>query len=172
MFFGMILIFFRHHISPGGLMVVLAFLLVVSQANMLNPDIAVPTLVKITTILSAITGGGYMVALASYVHEEYGHEQWGYIYGFILSAGCGGLLAYDEGMIYIIQTGFGGKSKAADGMGHFEAYGSWTRFMFLITTSVAGFGLFCAIMGHWFSKEVKRSSEEEDGRKVTETIVF
>jgi|LakMenE01Jun11ns_1017448.scaffolds.fasta_scaffold9672996_1 hypothetical protein len=55
-------------------MVVLAFLLVVSQANMLNPDVAVSTLVKITTILSAVTGGGYMVALASYVHEEYGQE--------------------------------------------------------------------------------------------------
>jgi uncharacterized membrane-anchored protein len=74
MFFGLILIFFRNRISPGGLMVVLAFLLVVSQANMLNPDVAVSTLVKITTILSAVTGGVYIVALASYVHEEYGQE--------------------------------------------------------------------------------------------------
>lgn len=153
-------------------MVVLAFFLVVSQANMLNPEVAVSTLVKITTILSAVTGGGYMVALASYVHEEYGHEQWGLIYGFFLSAGCAGLLAYNEGMIYLIQIGFGGKSKSADGMGHFDAYGSWNRLMFLITTSVAGFGLFCAIVGHWFSKNVKESDEEAHGRKTHETIVF
>lgn len=100
-FFGFILIFFRKHISPGGLMVVISILLVISQANMLNPtgDVPVSTLVLITTILSAVTSGGYFVALGSYVHEEYGQEFWGQIYGFLLTAGCAGLVVYDNAMV-------------------------------------------------------------------------
>ena len=71
---------------------------------MLNPDSTVPmsTLVLITTITSALVEGGYMVSLASYVHEEYGQEQFGFIYGCLISAGCAGLLAYDELAIYAV----------------------------------------------------------------------
>ena len=51
-------------------MIVISMLMVASQGNMLNPtNIPVTTLIMITTISSAVIGGGYLVTLASHVHE-------------------------------------------------------------------------------------------------------
>jgi hypothetical protein len=69
---------------------------------MLNPDresLSVQTLLLITTSLTAVAEGGFLVTLFCYIHEEYGQKQWGVIIGYILSAGALGILAFDEGVL-------------------------------------------------------------------------
>lgn len=101
---GLVLTFFRATISPGKMIIIAAFIQVVAQANMLNPDredLKTETLLKITTSLAAISEGSYLVSFASYVHEEYGQKQWGVIFGYILTAGAMGYLAIDEGVLIV-----------------------------------------------------------------------
>ena len=40
--------------------------------------------------------GGLLVAMASFCHEEYGTENFGIIFGTMMSFGAVGLFAYDE----------------------------------------------------------------------------
>lgn len=68
---------------------------------MLNPtgDVKIETLLIITTILTAVTEGGYLTSLFCYIHEEYGQTEFGRVAGYLLAAGALGLLAFDEGAI-------------------------------------------------------------------------
>jgi len=73
-FVGLLLILFRRYFSPSGMIIFLSFLMCAAQANMLNPtdDVKIETLLIITSILTAVTEGGYLTALCCYIHEEYG----------------------------------------------------------------------------------------------------
>ena len=45
---------------------------------------------------AAFAEGGMLVALASLVHEEFGTENFGLLYGTFLSFGAAGLFTFDE----------------------------------------------------------------------------
>lgn len=95
---GLVLIFFRAYVTPAAMLILQAFVLLASQANMLNPDresLQVPTMLLVTTCLAAVAEGGYLISLCCYIHEEYGQKQFGTILGYIMSAGALGLLAFD-----------------------------------------------------------------------------
>lgn len=79
----------------------------------------------------------------------------------MLSAGAVGLLAHDELVIYAIEVLFGGKSNS-DGIGHFEAYGAWNRFLFLVTFISSCIGFFFALLGHFWTKEAVKDVVQED----------
>lgn len=72
---GLVLIFFRQFIQPSVLMIIQVFILVAAQLSMLNPDresLSIETLLLLTTVLSALAEGGYLVTLCCYLHEQYG----------------------------------------------------------------------------------------------------
>ena len=82
---------------------------------MLNPDqqaISVPTLLKITSGLSAFAEGGFLVALSSYIHEHYGQLRFGVFQGHIITGGALGLIAFDE-LVHLILRVFAKKEKNA-----------------------------------------------------------
>ena len=66
---------------------------------MLHPDLNPAFSILYSTIGAANAFGIYILAIASYCHEEFGAMEFGQIFGLILSAGALGLLAYDELMI-------------------------------------------------------------------------
>lgn len=68
-----------------------------------------PTLLKITTGLSAFSEGGFLVALGSYVHEEYGQMHLGVFMGYIITGGAIGIFVFDELIYGCLQT-FGKKA--------------------------------------------------------------
>lgn len=127
---------------------------------MLNPtgDVKIETLLIITTILTAVTEGGFLTSLFCYIHEEYGQIEFGRIAGYLLSAGALGQLAFDEGGIYALLVTFGttgGKDVLAkniiDSYGHFQSYGYWNQVLFIVTLVASGFAFIFAILGHWYT---------------------
>jgi len=50
---------------------------------------------KVAVAAASFAEGGLMVSLASFCHEEYGTENFGLLYGTILSFGAAGLFAFD-----------------------------------------------------------------------------
>jgi hypothetical protein len=146
---------------------------------MLNPtgDVKIETLLIITTILTAVAEGGYLTSLFCYIHEEYGQTEFGMISGFVLSAGALGLLAFDQGAIYVLLVAFGqtgGKEilekNIIDSYGHFESYGYWIHVLFLITLIASGIGLITACLGYWYTKEQVKDENLE--KKSLEKVGF
>lgn len=138
---------------------------------MLNPtdDVKIETLLIITTILTAVTEGGYLTSLFCYIHEEYGQIEFGMISGFILSAGALGFLVFDQGVIYLLLVIFGQTSgkeilekNIINSYGHFESYGYWIHVLFLITLIASGIGFIIACLGYWYTKEQVKDDNLEN----------
>jgi len=146
---------------------------------MLNPtnDVKIETLLIITSILTAVTEGGYVTSLCCYIHEEYGQAEFGRILGYILTFGAVGLLAFDEGGIYLLLVSFGhtgGKDilekNIIDSYGHFETYGYWNHVLFLITLVASGIAFIFACLGHYYTESHIKDEEKE--QKALEMVKF
>ena len=81
------------------------------------------------------------------------------IFGYILTYGALGLLAFDEGGIYVLLVAFGhtgGKDildkNIIDSYGHFETYGYWNHVLFLITLAASGLAFIIACAGHYYTE--------------------
>ena len=95
---------------------------------------------------AAFAEGGLMVALASLVHEEYGTELFGVLYGTFLTFGAVGLYALDEIFFPNIFAWYGEEN--ASGVQYFMKYGEWNAFLFKCITGAYFVVLLLAIVSH------------------------
>ena len=79
---------------PSYLIVVKTFVLIVACAVMISPSTT--TMAKISAYCAGWALGGVLVGLAVYVHEDYGTEAFGLLYGSFLTAGGFGFYAFNE----------------------------------------------------------------------------
>ena len=93
------------------------------------------------------------------------------IFGYILTYGALGLLAFDEGGIYVLLVAFGhtgGKDildkNIIDSYGHFETYGYWNHVLFLITLAASGLAFIIACAGHYYTESHIKDEEKEQKR--------
>jgi len=90
---------------------------------------------------AAFAEGGLLVALASLCHEEYGTENFGILFGTMLTFGAVGLYAFDE--IYFPNIFSWYATESAHGVYYFKSYGEWNVFLF---SSLACSYLVCLIL--------------------------
>jgi len=94
----------------------------IGQLAMIYPSsvtFADPMLVAVAS--ASFAEGGTLVALASFVHEEYGTEEFGILLGTFLSFGAVGLFAYDEVFFPNIFDWYA--TENASGTKYFKSYG-------------------------------------------------
>ena len=90
--------------------------------------------------------GGLLVALASLVHEEYGTESFGVLYGTMLTFGGVGLYAFNEIFFPNIFDWYSVENAA--GYDYFKAYGEWNVFLFSVFTVLYFICTVLAIVSH------------------------
>lgn len=89
-------------------------------------DIDMPMKVAVAT--AAFAEGGLMATLASFCHEEYGTENFGVLYGTMLTFGAAGLFAFDQILFDQILVWYG--KQAASGQVSLATYGDWNVSLF------------------------------------------
>ena len=148
---GVIMTMFRSKVSPS-LMVI--FTLIVGCLGMI-PMIFAKSLtlaaMEIAVASASFAEGGLMVSLASFVHEEYGTENFGILYGAMLTFGAAGLFAADE--IYFPGIFEWYAEENAQGVKYFKTYGKWNEFLF---TSLAVSYAICFVLAIISHISVKR----------------
>ena len=105
--------------------------------------------------------GGLLVALASFCHEEYGTENFGIIFGTMMTFGAVGLFAYDELMFPNIYEWFA--QETSYGGTNFKAYGEWNRFLF---STLAGGYAICFVLATISHISIVRREKEEGSKLV------
>jgi len=83
---------------------------------------------RIAVATASFAEGGLLVALSSFVHEEYGTENFGILFGTMLTFGGIGLYAFDEIFFPNIFAWYAVEN--AYGVSYFKAYGDWNVFLF------------------------------------------
>ena len=94
---GSLLTFFRASVRPTQVIVLMTLLGAVGMLAMVYPSsitFADPMLIAVAS--ASFAEGGMLVALCSFVHEEYGTEEFGILFGTMFSFGAAGLFAFDE----------------------------------------------------------------------------
>ena len=109
---------------------------------------------------SAFAEGGTLVALASLVHEEYGTDNFGTLYGTFLSFGAIGLFALDEIFFPNVVSWYG--EEVPKNSQSFTSYGQWNKFVFSI---LAGSYFVCVILALISHISIK-SREAAEGNKL------
>lgn len=125
---------------------------------------AEPILVSVAT--SALAEGGLFVALASFVHEEYGTENFGVLYGTMLAFGGAGLFTFDEVFFPTIFEWYA--TETAAGYQAFNTYGQWNVFLFSV---LAVLYLLCTILAIVSHVSVQ-NREGGDNKKLKNMIQF
>ena len=87
-----------------------------------------------------------MVALASLVHEEYGTENFGILYGSFLSFGAAGLFMLDEVFFPNVMSWFA--EELPKGGQVFTSYGQWNQFLFGTLTAAYFVCVILALISH------------------------
>lgn len=116
-------------------MIIVIFMVIgfIGQAVMIWPNaFTMGDPMIFATKTAAASEGAVLVALASHVHEQYGTEKFGLIFGSMLSFGVVGLYALDEVFIENIFDMFAEVNAA--GVLSFKGYGEWNVIMFSVLT--------------------------------------
>lgn len=106
-----------------------------------------------------------MVALASFVHEEYGTESFGLLYGTMLAFGGVGLYAFDEIFFPNIFEWYAEESAA--GYMYFKDYGQWNVLLFGALTFLYFVSLILATVSH-----ISVQRRDSDGGSKLNMIQF
>jgi hypothetical protein len=96
---------------------------------------------RIAVATAALCEGGFLVSMASFVHEEYGTESFGILFGTFLTFGAAGLYGLDE--IFFPSLNEWYAKENGKGVKYFTAYGEWNVFLF---STLAWFYLLCLIL--------------------------
>lgn len=117
--------------------------------------------IRMSVATASFAEGGLLVALASFCHEEYGTENFGIIFGTMMSFGAVGLFAYDELMFPNIYEWFA--QETSTGGSNFKGYGEWNRFLF---STLAGGYAICFILALISHISIVRREKEEGSKLV------
>ena len=142
---GTLMTMLRSKISPSLLVIFTVLVGGLGQLPMIYPALF-SNAMQIAVASAAFAEGGLMVALASFVHEEYGTENFGILYGAMLSFGAAGLYAYDE--VYFPNVFEWFAEENAKGVKYFKAYGKWNELLFSSFAATYGIVLVLAIVSH------------------------
>ena len=93
---GSLMTGYRSKLQPSLVIVIVVFIALFGQMAMIWPDqVTFTEPMRIAVALASFAEGGLLVALASFVHEEYGTENFGILFGTMLTFGGVGLYAFD-----------------------------------------------------------------------------
>ena len=159
---GSLMTFFRSKLSPSLLIVLIVFIALFGQLAMIWPGmVTITEPMRIAVATAAFAEGGLLVALSSFVHEEYGTENFGLLFGTMLSFGGIGLYAFDEVFFPSIFAWYAEEN--AYGVTYFKAYGDWNVFLF---TTLAVTYFIVAILAIASHVSVKNREESAGGSKI------
>ena len=114
---------------------------------------------RVAVATASFAEGGLLVALASLVHEEYGTESFGLLYGTMLTFGAAGLFALNELLFPSIFEWYAQES--ASGYDYFKGYGQWNVTLFSVFAVMYFLCSILAIASHLSI----RKRESGDGNK-------
>ena len=158
---GSLMTFFREKLPPSAIVVAVLFASLLGQLPMIWPGSAKEFLgepMRIAVATASFAEGGLLVALASLVHEEYGTESFGLLYGTMLTFGAAGLFALNELLFPSIFEWYAEES--ASGYDFFRGYGQWNVTLFTVFTVMYFLCTVLAIASHISIR--KRESGEAD----------
>ena len=139
---GTLLTLFRSKVRPTMTIVFMMIIGVLGQLAMIWPSAVTFTDPMFIAVASAsFSEGGVLVSLVSFVHEEYGTENFGIIFGTMVSFGAAGLFAIDEIFFPNIFEWYAEEN--AKGVKYFKSYGKWNQFLF---GCIAGAYFICMIL--------------------------
>ena len=101
---------------------------------------------KAAVASAAFAGGGLLVALSSFVHEEFGTESFGLLFGTLTTFGAVGLYALDEVFFPNIFAWYATENVV--GVYYFKEYGEWNKFLFSCVAGAYAICFFLAIFSH------------------------
>jgi len=116
---------------------------------------------KVAVASAAFAEGGMMVALASLVHEEYGTENFGILYGTFLTFGMVGLFALDEIFFPNLFAWFAEEN--SKGVAYFTKYGEWNAFLF---KCISGAYFVCFLLALVSHMSIKRRDAADSQKLV------
>lgn len=94
---GAFLTFFRAKVRPTLVICIVIVIALLGQMAMIWPDMVTSTEpMRIAVATASFAEGGFLVALASHCHEEYGTENFGILLGTMMTFGAAGLYGFDE----------------------------------------------------------------------------
>lgn len=157
---GTILTLFRSTFRPSLMACVTIGIGFIGQIPMIAPHSFSFDAMQVAVSSAAFAEGGLMVALASLVHEEYGTENFGLLYGTFLTFGAVGLYALDEIFFPNIFAWY--SEENASGKNIFNKYGEWNAFLF---KCIAGAYFVCFLLGLVSHISIKRR-ENADSQKL------
>ena len=137
---------------PTSVMIIKTFFLLPASLAMINPEL-IPYSFEIAIFGAAWASGGILNSLCRFVHEEYGTDMFGVIYGSFLTAGAFGFYACNEILFAQIfdayaEAPLGGKKQLRE-------FGEWNQDLFGICTVGALIALICSIVTHCSMAEYK-----------------
>ena len=157
---GLVLTLFRGTFRPSLMVLICTIVGCAGQIGMMYPDAMGFDAMQMAVQCSAFAEGGTLVALASLVHEEYGTENFGTLYGTFLSFGAVGLFALDEIFFPNVISWYG--EEVPKNSQSFTSYGQWNKFVFSI---LAGSYFVCVLLALISHISIK-SREAAEGNKL------
>jgi hypothetical protein len=157
---GMVLTLFRSKFRPSLMIIYCALIGCVGQMSMIYPSAMGIDAMQFAVATAAFSEGGLMVSLASLVHEEYGTENFGILYGTFLSFGAVGLFALDEMYFPNIYDWYSHEHAAK--VNGFTKYGDWNKFLF---GSLSGAYFICVLLALVSHVSISRR-EAADSQKL------
>ena len=156
---GTLLTLFRAKIRPTFMIVLLMIVGFLGQVTMIYPEYFDDAM-KLAVASASFVEGALMVTLASFVHEEYGTENFGLLYGTFLTFGAAGLYANDEVFFPNLVDWY--SEENAVGVKYFKAYGKWNVFLFSCLSGLYFLSILLAAISHYSIKK----REEAEGQKL------
>ena len=131
---------------PSAVLIVKTTALLPARLVMIKPD-AIPYAYNICLICAAWASGGILPSLCQFVHEEYGLEAFGPIYGMLLTAGSFGFYGFNE----VLYAGIFEDYAVADTLGgekELKEYGEWNQTLFGLTAGAAFIAFILTVVSH------------------------
>ena len=157
---GTLLTLFRSKLSPSSMVVLLTLLAGLGQFAMVWPSEVTSTEpMRVAVSTAAFAEGGFLVAIASLCHEEYGTENFGILFGTMLSFGAVGLYGFDEIFFPNIFSWYATENAA--GVHYFKSYGKWNEFLFTCLAGAYGVVFLLSIVSHISIRAIERAKKDE-----------
>ena len=160
---GCAITFMGDRLRPHVVMCIKAFLMIPCLMVMMKPEMF-PHAFNITVFISAYSSSGWLVALSTFVHEEYGTGMFGVIFGSFLTAGAAGLFAFNEILYAQVIEGYA----EYDSQGRpkpWTEYGEWNQALFGIAAGSA-FMAFMVTIVSYCAQRMQRSRSLGKGMSI------
>ena len=143
---GLVSVLDQKKMRPSMVICIKTFFLLPACLVMMKPD-AIPHAFYICLFCAAWASGGILQGLCVFVHEEYGLEAFGPIYGMLLTAGAFGFYGFNE----VLYAGIFEDYAVADTLGgekELKEYGEWNQTLFGLTAGAAFIAFILTVVSH------------------------